>query len=429
MINKYKDIKKIMRNPLLVKKLFLANGYLEVNELDDTGDNNFVVETDDSHSEVKYNTNIDILVILSILFPKFSNSEVKALKSMLKFHNDLFCEKNEKNGVNSLYVSMECIEFTSDLVTIEINESFMNGYKTSYEIIQYNDFFNTQSYSGVPKFKDIQQEMIKQYKKSISVYCNKDIKIINSRLINKIVNETFDSCNYRINSKGLYNINYFKKIFENISEKNIKYKFLEDDGSYSGNKSIDKESFLDNDIFMVKKQDKDNPVNVDTPLNSLNNGVAIILQITNLNVLSKILENIFVEKDISYILSIISLLHFINKINDYGSDNFIVNIWIDSTIHKTKESVFESEHMAQITIDNFRFDIGRNIDIYYSNLDDYSEDVSSIIEIDEHMKQENLAIAYDNLLENLKKNILNSLEINELDLGWQHIMLLQMLKI
>ena len=144
MINKYKDIKKIMRNPLLIKKLFLANGYLEVNELDDTGDNNFVVDTGYSLSAVKYNTNIDIFVILSILFPKFSNSEAKSLKSMLKFHNDLFCEKNEKHGVNSLYVSMECIEFTSDLVTIEINESFMNGAKFSYEIIQYNDFFNTQ---------------------------------------------------------------------------------------------------------------------------------------------------------------------------------------------------------------------------------------------------------------------------------------------
>jgi hypothetical protein len=421
-----KSIKKIMKKPLNLKKILELNGCKQIeiiNEDDDEGIINeydeklFSFEGDNTYARYQTTENIDFL--LAYILPDFSKNEIKQLISMFEFSNNLFCEKIKKNQIVNIFIENEYIEFSSDLICIEINLDIYRNHPP-IEINQFNNFFGGSFSLDEITIETIHNCIIIKLKESVSKYFDKKIESIDNNLINKIINESFDEFNYRINSKGLYKTNYQDLFYKNFEDFKIKYKIAIKEDNQEIYPDIKKDFFVSNDILIIENKINENK----NELKELSSYFNILSSIDKPNSLKKILENIFVKDDISYILSIISVCDFINKIENPYSKDFLITVWLDVEPHISKESIFESRYFLRININKFRLSIGRNIDLYYENEIDYNNENDD--QFYYMFSSSNLKKSYKHLVQSVSKKITESIQIDRKNLTWRHIILEQM---
>lgn len=131
-------------------------------------------------------------------------------------------------------------------------------------------------------------------------------------------------------------------------------------------------------------------------------------------IIRTLLQPVFIESELDYLISIISLMDFMEQIdNPYASKN-VLFIDKESTELKSKDDVFCANYIFNISVGDFSLNIGRETEIRSYSLYEYS------------YKSDKFKSIYNSLVNLLKKELSNSLDIKASEIRTYHIKLQQM---
>jgi hypothetical protein len=402
---------KLINNPLLLKEFFITNGVNEVSQkkIYNTK-NSFSIEDNNPQIKlVEYQTTATLELCLSFLFQKLSKSEIKQMISMFRFHYQLFNDIIEDDPI-SIMCTDTTIIFNSKIIDLMITQEHCN-------IQQESAFFKRSISLSMLNFNKITIEkchkmITSQLKISLSQYCKKTINNVNVKVINNVLNESIDDYNKRINNQPFFKDYDDYDFFVNIKNRHILYKTvaLKD---YHGKKEVDPLSDLNENCELVifkfnpEKKDKETVINRIT----MHDQVALHLHAKNIKTLRKLLTPVFHERDLSYLLSIISLFNFNNQIK-YPYDNKIPLI-----ISKDPKKMFSKE------------DAYTNISTFTFSCMDFNMSVgkeTGVENLDFTYKNNDFEKIYKKLCEYTVQKLAESLDVDVSELTYQHVNLEQM---
>lgn len=402
---------QLINNSLLLKEFFITNGVNEVSQkkIYNTK-NSFSIEDNNPQIKlVEYQTTASLELCLSFLFQKLSKSEINQMISMFRFHYQLFNDVIENEPI-SIMCTDTTIIFSSKIIDLMITQEHCN-------IQQESAFFKRNISLNMLNFNKFTIEnchkmIISQLKTSMSQYCKKTINNINIKLINTVLNESIDDYNKRINNQPFFKDYDDYDFFINIKNRKIAYKTvtLKD---YKGKKEIDPLSDLNEQcelvIFKFNPEKKDKETVIDRI--TIHDQVALHLHAKNTKTIKKLLTPVFHERDLSYLLSIISLFHFNNQIK-YPYDNKIPLI-----ISKDPKKMFSKE------------DAYTNISTFTLSCMDFTMSIgkeTKIENLDFTYKNNDFAKIYKKLCEYTCQILAESSDVDISELTYQHVHLEQM---
>lgn len=410
MIKELNNTLQLINNPLLLKEFFMANAVNEVSQkkIYDTK-NSFSIEDNDPQIKlVEYQTTASLELCLSFFFQKLSKSEIKQMISMFRFHYQLFNDIIEDEPI-SIMCTDTTIIFSSKIIDLMITQEHCN-------IQQESAFFKRNDSISMLNFNKFTIEkchkmMLSHLKMSLSQYCKKSINNIDVELINKVVTESIDDYNKRINNQPFFKDYDDYDFFINIKNKNILYKTVELK-DYKGKKEIDPLSDLNENFELVifkfnPEKDKETVIDRIT----IHDQVALYIHAKNIKTIRKLLTPVFHEKELGYLLSIISLFYFNNQIK-YPYDNKIpLIISKDPKKMFSKEDAYANFSTFTLRCMDFNMSIGK---------------VTKIENIDFTYKNNDFEKIYKKLCEYTCETLAESLEVDVSELTYQHVKLEQM---
>ena len=145
-------------------------------------------------------------------------------------------------------------------------------------------------------FDDLYTIITDQLKSSISLYAEDDVKLIDNKIIKKILNESVDEFYKRINNRTFFNLVSDNEFYKNIINSNLSYELQNmmnfDDNNF--NYFINKK-----DLLFLQQPNEDPAVE----LQNIKNDVSIYSHINKVNVINKLLKPLFKRSktDYSYI--------------------------------------------------------------------------------------------------------------------------------
>lgn len=411
MRKKLNNTLQLINNPLLLKEFFITNGVNEVSQkkIYNTK-NSFSIEDNNPQIKlVEYQTTASLEFCLSFFIQKLSKSEIKQMISMFRFHYQLFNDIIEDEPI-SIMCTDTTIIFNSKIIDLMITQEHCN-------IQQESAFFKRSISLSMLNFNKITIEkchkmIISQLKMSLSQYYKKTINNVNVEVINNVLNESIDDYNKRTNNQPFFKDYDDYDFFVNIKNRKISYKTvaLKD---YHGKEEVDPLSDLNENcelvIFKFNPEKKDKETIIDRI--TIHDQVSLHLHAKNIKTLRKLLTPVFHEKDLSYLLSIISLFHFNNQIK-YPYDNKIPFILSkDPKKMFSKEDAYTNISRFTLSCMDFTMSIGKetkieNLDFTYKN-----NDFEKI---------------YKKLCEYTCKTLAESLAVDVSELTYQHVNLEQM---
>lgn len=411
---KYKSIvHEILDNGLRLKDFFIDNGITEV-ELSDlnTTQNAFNVKSVDHDNGLEYKTTVSDTFILSCIFQSYSKNQINELVSFLNFYEQLFFV-NERSPNTKIDTYKNSLIFDNGWLLIYVSKKD-NGKKISIDFNKYSSFFQN---INLPynNFDNLMNSLKNILKKAINTYYQKNNVEVTNESIQWIINESLQDYDYRINSRGLYDIKYFNLIKDNVKKSLSSYKILNqhDVANYS---KLLKES----KILIIRSQNEDF---IDNEIDSTKFGLKFLFTNGNYNEAKVSLNNVFSKENVSYFVSIISLLSFINKINnDFLNDN-LIDMFVDKFTYDSKNTVVSHNTILFTQVGNFRFNIGRSIEIYYFNEANYSRQHNGSITIEAIRGQSSFKVVYEKLLKDFIKKLADSQELKPKNLKIDNILL------
>lgn len=402
-----KNIIKLMNNQLYLKEYLLNNAVIETtNNRGVLPTQSFEITSHDLNFKiVEYMTTAKLELCLSFFFEHLTASEISQIVSMFTFHYELFNETLPKNDVISIMSTDANITVSSKIIDIFITKGTIN--------IQQESSFFKKNYSFKNKilnFSEFQKIMIKQIKVSVSKYFEKTIKNINVNTINNILIETIDDYNERLNQKHYFKNYIDYDFFVNIKNSNIPYKTIMVKDYVNQDIQPENELCDDYDLIILKHNPEKNNEKVLDRI-SVYDQITLYMNINNTKTLKILLTPIFQDKDLSYLLSIISLFHFSRQIHYPFDKKITLSIYKEPKKKFEKETVYTHEHTFHFRCNEFALSVGRNVELYICDF---------------FYKDNNLMAVYQKLLTNITHNISISAEIDPKELTYRHVQLEQM---
>lgn len=331
LVNENTNVINLLNNNLLMVDYFLKLGMTKIDEIDldaailsDSIYNVFFVkDTTLLYQMADYYVKADLDYCLSFILQHFTDVEIKQTISMFKFHNDLFYEKAIQKNFYQIIVSPTIISLRSDVINIDIE-------RNKYIIFKRSSFFNKIYELDTVYFDDLYTIITDQLKSSISLYAEDDVKLIDNKIIKKILNESVDEFYKRINNRTFFNLVSDNEFYKNIINSNLSYELQNmmnfDDNNF--NYFINKK-----DLLFLQQPNEDPAVE----LQNIKNDVSIYSHINKVNVINKLLKPLFNSSNLSYVLSIISVLNLFEKMNNPYSNNYTLRIHKYSTTNNLKQ--------------------------------------------------------------------------------------------
>lgn len=402
---------KLIKNPLLLKEFFLANNINEVSQKEiDNSSNSFSIVDNQPHFKlVQYYTTASVETCLLFFFQKLSKAEINQIVSMFRFHYQLF-NSIEKDDSIDILCTDTTITFSSKIIDLLITQDHCN-------IQQESAFFKRNISVNMLNFNKMTIEnykkiIIHQLKLSLSQYFKKSVKMINTKLINEVLNESIDDYYKRINNQPFFKDYDDYDFFINIKNKKIFYKTIMVKDYHSKDR-IDPISELNENcelvIFKYNPESKDKEIIIDRI--TMHDQVSLHLHTKNIKALRSLLSPVFHEKDLSYLLSIISLFDFNNQLkNPYDNKlSLIINKYPQKMF--TKEDAYTNTSRFTFDCINFNMKIGKE---------------TMVENIDFTYKNNNFEKIYKTLCEYTCNKLAESLDIDVSELTCQHVKLEQM---
>jgi hypothetical protein len=404
MKNTNANILGLFGNHLFLKEYLLKMGVVESKDNNIKGKlNTFSVSENNLNFQLtEYYAAVDIRIILSFFMPHFTKNEINQVVSMFEFHHNLFCVPMGKNEVFHFVVTNNHVTFSSKLVEFQVT-------KHSFEIYQECSFFESAYSLKKLTVDDFQKVIIEQLKKSLSLYFNEDIKKVNNTTIANVVNESIESYDVRINHKA-----FFKKWTDHSFYKNIndsKLSYILKNYIYEDEESDSSLSFLENKNIAIIKQESETHI---VELENLKDRVSLFVDVNKMDVIRTVLKPIFHEKELSSLLSIISLMNFIEQIENPYSIQKLISIEKEPTLFDSKEYVFCTNYIFNISVGDFSLNIGRETEIRSYSLHDYN------------YSSDKFNLIYKSLVNLLKKWLTKSLDVETKELTFEHVKIQQM---
>ena len=224
LVNENTNVINLLNNNLLMVDYFLKLGMTKIDEIDldaailsDSIYNVFFVkDTTLLYQMADYYVKADLDYCLSFILQHFTDVEIKQTISMFKFHNDLFYEKAIQKNFYQIIVSPTIISLRSDVINIDIE-------RNKYIIFKRSSFFNKIYELDTVYFDDLYTIITDQLKSSISLYAEDDVKLIDNKIIKKILNESVDEFYKRINNRTFFNLVSDNEFYKNIINSNLSY--------------------------------------------------------------------------------------------------------------------------------------------------------------------------------------------------------------
>lgn len=404
MKNTNANILGLFDNHLFLKEYLLKMGVIESKDNNIKGRRNTfsVSENNLNFQLTEYYATVDIRIILSFFMPQFTKSEINQVISMFEFHHNLFCAPLTENEVFHFVVTNNHVTFSSKLVEFQVT-------KHSFEIYQECSFFESAYSLKKLTVADFQRVIIEQLKKSLSLYFNEDIKKVSNTTIVNVMNESIEAYDARINHKA-----FFKKWTDHDFCKNIndsKLSYILKNYIYEDEESDASLSFLENKNIAIIKQESETHI---VELANLKDRISLFVDVNKIDVIRTILKPIFHEKELSYLLSIISLMNFIEQIENPYSIQKLISIEKEPTLFDSKEYVFCTNYIFNISVGDFSLNIGRESEIRSYSLHDYN------------YSSDKFNLIYKSLVNLLKKWLTKSLDVESKELTFEHVKLQQM---
>lgn len=397
------NIQSFMKDHRVFQEYLQKNGVVLSNEHDLNGKaNSFSInETQLNFAISEYNTTATLELCLSFFLPNFTFSEIRQVISMFEFHYHLFCLKPDENEVFNVIVTNNHITFNSKIIGLQMTQN-------DFELYQDFSFFESAYTIKKISIESFQKVITKQLKKSLSLYFKSNIKQINNELINNILNESIEKYDNRINNK-----HFFKKWSDHIFFKNIddNLTYVLKSYLYQDEEEVEPIDRLENKNIAIIKQDIEHSV---IELNKLQERINILVDANKTQIIRKLFQPVFIESELDYLISIISLMDFMEKIdNPYASKN-VLFIDKEPTQLKSKDDVFCANYIFNISVGDFSLNIGRETEIRSYSLYEYT------------YKSDKFKSIYNSLVNLFKKEISKSLDITINEITNQHIKLQQM---
>jgi hypothetical protein len=403
---------ELMSNPLFMKDYFISNGIVEVDNRDIYDTINCFAMKDNhlSFNIMEYYTTASLDICLAFFFPKFTHSEIKQIVSMFTFHHKLFSDTIPENDVIYIMSTDTNITFASKIIDLLIT-------KENYMIQQESTFFkrnHSLKKSTIDKMKvqDFQKIISKQLKISLSSYFKKHIKDVNVELINKVLEESVDDYNKRINNKPFFKDYNDYDFFVNIKNTKIHYKTIMIKDYVQCN--MEPESELTNGIDLVllkHNPEKNKSVEKIIDRISMNDQVTLYLHTKNIKTLRKLLNPVFQKQDLSYLLSIIALFDFHYQLKHPYANEILLTIYKDPKKMFSKECAYTSNFIFNFACKDFNISIGRETELHTYEFS---------------YKHDSFAAIYKKLCEHICHTLAKSSDIEPEQLSYQHVKLEQM---
>jgi len=397
------NIQNFMKDHRFFQKYLQKNGVVLSSDHNLNGiANSFSInETQLNFAISEYNTTANLELCLSFFLPNFTSSEIRQVISMFEFHYHLFCLKPDENEVFNVIVTNNHISFNSKIIALQMTQN-------DFEVYQNFSFFETAYSIKKLNIESFQKVMIKQLKKSLSLYFENNVKQVNNELINNVLNESIEQYDHRINNK-----HFFKKWDDHIFSKNIddNLTYILKSYLYQAEEEVEPIDRLENKNIAIIKQDIEHSV---MELNKLQERINILADVNKTKIIRTLLQPVFIESELDYLISIISLMDFMEQIdNPYASKN-VLFIDKESTELKSKDDVFCANYIFNISVGDFSLNIGRETEIRSYSLYEYT------------YKSDKFKSIYKSLVNLLKKDLSKSLDISSNEITTQHIKLQQM---
>ena len=403
---------ELMSNPIFMRDYFISNGIVEVDnrDIDDTTNCFAMKDNQLSFNIMEYYTTASLDLCLAFFLPSLTASEIKQIVSMFTFHYQLFSDYLPENNIIYIMITDTNITFSSKIINLLITKSY-------YNIQQESAFFKRNhalpiSVVNKIKIKEFHKIIIKQLRVSLSSYFKKHIKDINVELINKVINESIEDYNNRINNNV-----YFKKyndydFFINIKNSHINYKTVMIKDYLKCNMEPEHELKNGYELVILKHNPERNK-GIEKIIDriSVNDQVALYIYTNNIKTLRVLLTPIFQDQDLSYLLSIIALFDFHQQIKNPYANEILLTIDKAAKMMISKEHAYTSNSIFNFSCKDFNISIGRD-----TELNTYAFSY----------KNDSLEAIYKRLCEHICHTLAKSHDIEPSELTYQHIKLEQM---
>jgi hypothetical protein len=403
---------ELMSNPLIMRDYFISNGIVEVDnrDIDDTTNCFAMKDNQLSFNIMEYYTTASLDLCLAFFLPSLTASEIKQIVSMFTFHYNLFSDHITENNVIYIMSTDTNITFSSKIIDLLITKSYYNIQQES-AFFKRNHAFHISVVNKI-KIKEFHKIIIKQLKISLSNYFKKSIKNINVELINKVISESVDDYNKRINDTAFFKDYTDYDFFINIKNANIPYKTVMIKDYVKCN--MEPESELTNgvDLVLLKHNpEKNKGVEKIIDRISMNDQVTLYLHTKSIKTLRLLLTPVFKDNDLSYLLSIIALFDFHHQLKNPYVNEILLTIYKDPKRMFSKESAYTSNFIFNFSCKDFNISIGRETELHTY---DFS------------YKNDSFTAIYKKLCEHICHTLSKSSDIDPADLTYQHVKLEQM---
>jgi hypothetical protein len=403
---------ELMSNPLFMRDYFISNGIVEVDnrDIDDTSNCFTMKDNQLSFNIMEYYTTASLDLCLAFFLPSLTASEIKQIVSMFTFHYNLFSDNLTENNVIYIMSTDTNITFSSKIIDLLITKSYYNIQQES-AFFKRNHAFHVSVFNKM-KIKEFHKIIIKQLKISLSNYFKKKIKDVNVELINKVLTESVDDYNKRINHTAFFKDYTDYDFFINIKNTNIRYKTIMIKDYVQCNMDPESELITGVDLVLLKHNPERNK-GVEKIIDriSMNDQVTLYLYTKNIKTLRKLLTPVFKDQDLSYLLSIIALFDFHQQLKNPYANEILLTIYKDAKMMISKEHAYTSDFIFNFACKDFNISIGRETELHTY---DFS------------YKHDSFAAIYKKLCDHIGNFLAKSSGIEPDELTYQHVKLEQM---
>lgn len=403
---------ELMSNPLFMRDYFISNGIVEVDnrDIDDTTNCFAMKDHQISFNIMEYYTTASLDVCLAFFFPTLTLSEIKQVVSMFRFHHKLFSDHLPDNEVIYIMSTDTNITFSSKIIDLLVTKSYYNIQQES-AFFRKNHAFHV-SVINKMKIKHFHKIIIKQLKISLSNYFKKHIKDINVELINKVLNESVEEYNNRINNNIFFKNYNDYDFFINIKNTHIIYKTVMIKDYVKCNMEPEYELKNGYELVLLKHNpEKNKGIEKIIDRISMNDQVTLYLYTKNIKTLRKLLTPVFKDQDLSYLLSIIALFDFHQQLKNPYANEILLTIYKDAKMMISKEHAYTSDFIFNFACKDFNISIGRDTELHTYEFS---------------YKHDSFATIYKKLCEHICHTLAKSSDIEPAELTYQHVKLEQM---
>lgn len=304
------NIDHLSANPLAFIQLLEDNGFVEGTF---TGNANNLVSRP-IHNPftyvVSYNTTKvffdkeTIPLLFSLLFPIKEDASIENILSASSFYNKVF-EKTSSQYTQDDY-KLYLNEFTLEFFTADF--IFIYKFDTNISKIKFSSRFSEELSCSGFSLTLLYQSILDNFKRSFELYFNDSNKILNSLTINEIIKDDSFYFFQRLLTNNDFNAISNEEFGFNVlnSSKKILY--------FNDLENIDKNLIDDNAIIFNNVQEYTNLITNADFSTIENEYTRIRISMNNIILLKSILKGCLNDKQLSYLINIISICSFFNQL-------------------------------------------------------------------------------------------------------------------